>query len=206
MFTVFMIARFVTTLGLWRLVLALLAAGSLLLSAACQKVPLLAPTGSSIALTATATTLPLNGTTDIIAQVLESGGTPPQNGTLVTFTTSLGSIEPSEARTSGGRVIVKFLAGSTSGEASIVHVLYQPRKSRFASTTLQGAASLNWIYITETPGHTIVKISPAQLDVWKKAVDPVYAQWVKAADAAGNKGQAALDDLRKELANRKAGS
>ena len=30
--------------------------------------------------------------------------------------------------------------------------------------------------------------------------------WVKAADAAGNKGQAALDDLRKELANRKAGS
>ena len=58
--------------------------------------------------------------------------------------------------------------------------------------------------LEKTAGHTIVPISPAQIDVWKKAVEPVYGQWVKAADAAGNKGQAALDDLRKELASRKA--
>ena len=39
---------------------------------ACQKVPLLAPTGSTITLTVASTALPVNGTTDIIAQVLES--------------------------------------------------------------------------------------------------------------------------------------
>src|SRR5882672_1120630 len=89
--------------------------GSALLSGACSKVPLLAPSGSSITLTSAATALPVNGTADIIAQVLEAAGTPPQDGTLVTFTTTLGTIEPSEARTSGGRVIVKFRAGTSNG-------------------------------------------------------------------------------------------
>ena len=92
----------------------------LLLAGACQKVPLLAPTGSSIVLSAAATTLPVNGSTDLIAQVLESGGTPPQDGTLVTFTTTLGTIQPSAAETSGGRVTVRFLAGTTSGTANII--------------------------------------------------------------------------------------
>ena len=86
---------------------------------ACQKVPLLAPTGSTITLTVATTALPVNGTTDVIAQVLESSGTPPQDGTLVIFTTTLGSIEPSEARTSGGRVVVKFRAGTANGMATI---------------------------------------------------------------------------------------
>ena len=48
--------------------------------AACQKVPLLAPTGSTITLTASTTALSANGTTTIIAQVLEAAGTPPQIG------------------------------------------------------------------------------------------------------------------------------
>src|SRR5438128_4371763 len=86
---------------------------------ACQKVPLLAPTGSTITLTVATTALSINGTTDVIAQVLESAGTPPQDGTLVIFTTTLGSIEPSEARTSGGRVVVKFHAGTANGMATI---------------------------------------------------------------------------------------
>src|SRR5215467_276770 len=66
---------------------------------ACQKVPLLAPTGSTITLTSSATTLPINGQTDIIAQVIEAAGTPPHSGTHITFTTNLGSVEPSEAET-----------------------------------------------------------------------------------------------------------
>jgi len=82
-------------------------------------VPLLAPTGSTITLTVATTALSVNGTTDVIAQVLESGGTPPQDGTLIIFTTTLGSIEPSEARTSGGRVVVKFHAGTANGTATI---------------------------------------------------------------------------------------
>src|SRR3989442_12115599 len=91
-----------------------------LLTSACQKVPLPAPSGSTIRLAAAATTLPLNGSTDIIAQVLEAGGTPPQDGTLITFTTTLGSIQPPEAETRGGRVTVKFNAGNQNGTATIV--------------------------------------------------------------------------------------
>lgn len=53
-------------------------------------------------------------------------------------------------------------------------------------------------------GHTIVKLQPAQLDAWKKAAEPLYANWVAAADKAGHNGKQALDDLRKELAARGA--
>jgi adhesin/invasin len=89
------------------------------LSAACQKVPLLAPAGSTITLTTAASTLPINGSTDVIAQIIEAGGVPPHEGTRVTFTTSLGRLQPSEADTDvSGRAIVKFIA-TTSGVASI---------------------------------------------------------------------------------------
>src|ERR1700730_7513975 len=87
-------------------------AGSALVTASCSKVPLLAPSGSSIVLTVTATALPLNGTTQIIAQVLEASGTAPQDGTLVIFTTSLGSIQPPQVQTKGGRVTATFNAGT----------------------------------------------------------------------------------------------
>ena len=91
-----------------------------MMAVACEKVPLLAPSGSTITLTSLATALPTNGTTSIIAQVIEAGGTPPHSGTFVTFTTSLGSVQPSEAETDiTGRVIVKFVAGSGSGTATI---------------------------------------------------------------------------------------
>ncbi|MBX3660356.1 MAG: TRAP transporter substrate-binding protein [Ramlibacter sp.] len=56
------------------------------------------------------------------------------------------------------------------------------------------------------PGHTIVKITPAQLDAWKKATEPVYTQWVAEAGKAGVNGKQALDDLKAELATRKAGN
>src|SRR5687768_10085472 len=87
---------------------------------ACDRVALLAPAGSTIVLTPLATTLPLSGRTNIIAQVIEPAGTPPQRGTLVTFTTTLGTIRPIEVETdSGGRAIVIFDAGSQSGTATI---------------------------------------------------------------------------------------
>src|SRR5512140_2067585 len=96
--------------------LAAVVAGVALLTAACEKVPLLAPSGSTITLTALATVLPTNGSTQIIAQVIEAGGSPPHSGTSITFTTSLGSVEPDTAQTDiNGRVTVKFLAGTGSG-------------------------------------------------------------------------------------------
>ncbi len=124
--------------------LALLAAAS-----ACDKVPLLAPTGSVISLFPAANSVPLNGTVEIVVTVIENGvaatptptptpgtgttttptttttttragaGTPVQNGTLVSFTTTLGTIEPREARTQNGEVRVRFSAQGQSGLATI---------------------------------------------------------------------------------------
>jgi hypothetical protein len=100
--------------------LAVVLGSSALFVVACQKVPLLAPTGSTITLTSTATTLPTGGSAEVIAQVIEASGTPPHEGTHVTFTTSLGTIQPSEAETDiAGRAIVRFNAGNTSGIATI---------------------------------------------------------------------------------------
>ncbi len=124
-------------------VLAVLAGLAVTLSSSsCDKVPLLAPTGSVITLFATAATVPSNGSMEIVATVIEQGatssptppangetatttastpgaGTPVHNGTSVTFTTTLGRIEPSEARTTNGQVRVRFHADGQSGTAVI---------------------------------------------------------------------------------------
>jgi hypothetical protein len=109
-----------------------------LLTASCDKVPLLAPTGSVITLFASASTVPSNGEVEIVATVIEQGstapppgqngtgttstpgsGTPVHNGTLVSFTTTVGRIEPAEARTQNGQVRVRFVAAGQSGVATI---------------------------------------------------------------------------------------
>ncbi len=89
------------------------------LASACDKVPLTAPTESTITLFATATSVSPSGSTDIIATVIESSGTAVQNGTVVSFTTTLGRIEPAEARTQNGKVTVKFTADGRSGTADV---------------------------------------------------------------------------------------
>lgn len=90
-----------------------------LLLAACDKAPLTAPTDSEVVLFASSTVVPLNGSVDITANVLEPGGIPVQNGTQVNFVTTLGRLEPAEARTQGGRATVRLLAGNVSGIARI---------------------------------------------------------------------------------------
>jgi hypothetical protein len=155
MFSEFMISRFLprTARGRVRLACALSAASALALVVACEKVPLLAPSGSTITLTSSATTLPVNGTTTIIAQVLEASGSAPHSGTDVTFTTTLGTIQPSEVSTdTGGRAIVTFNAGNASGTAVI--------------TALSGGASVstaNAVKIlvgTAAVGRVIVSANP----------------------------------------------
>lgn len=88
-------------------------------TAACDKVPLTAPTGSTVTLTANTEILAVNGTAELTATVLESAGTFVQNGTIVTFTTTLGTLEPAEARTQGGKASVRLHAGTRSGRATI---------------------------------------------------------------------------------------
>jgi hypothetical protein len=89
------------------------------LSAGCDKVPLLAPTGSAITLSANSTTAPTNGTVGLTAFVTESSGTPVQNGTTVRFTTTLGTVTPAEAQTANGVAVATFNAGASSGIATI---------------------------------------------------------------------------------------
>ena len=72
----------------------------------CEKVPLLAPTESVITIVSNRSVLPVNGTAEITATVIEQSGTPAHNGTLVTFTSTLGTLDPQEAVTSNGQAVV----------------------------------------------------------------------------------------------------
>jgi adhesin/invasin len=149
MFSVIMISRINTA------VLVLFAA-ALTVTAACQKVPLLAPSGSTINLNATATALSVNGSATITAQVIQASGTSPQSGTLVIFTTTLGSIQPPQAETDiNGRVTVNFVAGGASGTATIT------ASSGGANQGTNGAIKI--LIGTAAVGHVTVSANPASV-------------------------------------------
>jgi hypothetical protein len=112
------------TIGYPRALLLLLSAAIVSFAGvACQKVPLLAPSGSILTLTSGATVLPIGGTAQIAVQVIQPSGNPPHSGTHVTFTTTLGTVEPSDATTdANGRAAVTFKAGTASGIATITAI------------------------------------------------------------------------------------
>ena len=146
-------------------------------AAACDRMPLLAPTGTVITLFTTSSTVPANGEIEIIATLIERGtapapttpatpgtpttpttptttttaaaGTPVQNGTLVTFTTTIGRIEPREARTNNGQVTVRFFSDGQSGTATIT--AYSGGASARIEGILLGSAAAKRISITATP-------------------------------------------------------
>src|SRR5262245_61054339 len=147
MFSAFMIPR-------WRLAaLTLLPVLFVLVEAACQRVPLLAPSGSVITLTSSATVLPFNGSTVIQAQVIEAAGTPPHSGTHITFTTSLGTIQPADAETdTSGIAKVTFLAGPQSGTATITAISGGASVSATGAVKiLVGAAAVGRVNVAASP-------------------------------------------------------
>jgi len=97
----------------------MLAAGAGIMTLGCDKLPLLAPQESTITLSSSTIVLQTNGSTEIRATVLEQAGTPVQNGTTVTFSTTLGALSPFEARTLNGVATVQFLGNGQSGKATI---------------------------------------------------------------------------------------
>ena len=147
-----------------RVLFALIVSFAAILSASCDKMPLTAPAGSAITLSVATNILPVNGSVEILAVVLEGAlgtgtanqpgqvqagvGTPVHNGTLVTFTTTLGRIEPAEARTEAGRAKVRLVADGRSGTATVTAI------SGAANATADvriGAAGAARIALTASP-------------------------------------------------------
>jgi hypothetical protein len=89
-------------------------------AAGCERALLVAPTSSSLVLTASASAVPLNGKLAITATLTDATGKPVADGTLVRFTSTLGTLEPVEAYIGNGRATTSFVAGPVSGIASIV--------------------------------------------------------------------------------------
>jgi hypothetical protein len=85
----------------------------------CDKMPLLAPTSSTVTVTSSALVLSSGGATEVSAFVAEQSGTPVQNGTVVRFTTTLGRVDPVEVQTRNGLAATTFHAGDVSGLADI---------------------------------------------------------------------------------------
>ena len=107
-----------TTTNLMRLAAALCASAALLASA-CESVPLLAPTESTIVVSTNRTILSIDGEAILTATVVEQSGTPVHNGTSVTFTSTLGVLDPVEARTNGGTATSRLRTGGQSGTAEV---------------------------------------------------------------------------------------
>lgn len=142
---------------------ALLAVAAVAASA-CDKAPLLAPGGTVIFLNATSSAVSATGQVEIIAVLLEQGttstgtgtgttttpatGTPVHNGTLVSFTSTIGRIEPAEARTENGTVKVKFIGDGRSGAATI---LAYSGGARSELTLNVGAAAAERVLVSATP-------------------------------------------------------
>ena len=133
--------------------------------AACNRVPLTAPSGTSITLIASTNTLPVNGSTDVTAVLIEGGqstnggnnggttvtpgvGTPVQNGTHVIFTTTLGRMEPADAQTNAGKAVAKLIADGRSGTATITAISGAASKTM---TVAIGAAGASRIAVTANP-------------------------------------------------------
>jgi hypothetical protein len=87
--------------------------------AACDRDPLVAPVASTISVSATATKVAPGGSTDVFAVVVEEVGTPVHNGTVVRFSTTLGSLDPEQATTRDGVAQTTFTAGTATGAAKV---------------------------------------------------------------------------------------
>jgi hypothetical protein len=134
---------------------AVVVLSAIALIAACSSSPLFAPTGTTITLFSNSQIVALNGSAQITASVLETGGNAVQDGTTVTFASSLGTMSPTDATTHGGKATSTLFAGSSSGTAEIN--AYSGANS--AKTTLKiviGAAAVNTIVLNANPSTVSV--------------------------------------------------
>ena len=92
---------------------------AMLVAISCDRVPLIAPTNSTVTIDAGSRVVETGGSTSVSATVIEQSGTPVQNGTVVRFTTTLGRLDPVEAQTRNVVATTMFFAGNDSGVAEV---------------------------------------------------------------------------------------
>ncbi len=129
----------------------------------CSRSPLVAPSGTAITLVASTNNLAVNGSADITAVLIEGSfttsgtggvttttgtGAAVHDGTQVSFSTTLGRIEPADAETNGGKAVVKLYGDGRSGTATITAISGAASKTM---TVTVGAAGATRIAVTANP-------------------------------------------------------
>ncbi len=130
---------------LWAIACLMVAVGA----AACDKIALTAPSNSSITLFSNLTTINLGGSAQITATVIEGGGTPVHDGTEVTFTTTIGTVDPVTLQTDDGKATVTLRPGSQSGTA-VVRAFSGGTQSG-PLEIIVGAAAVSRVILTANP-------------------------------------------------------
>lgn len=123
-----------------------------ILMVGCDKMPLLAPAASTITVSSNSSTVQANGVAEIRATALEASGTPVQNGTTVSFTTNLGALSPTEARTINGVATVQFVGNGQSGTAEI-NAISGGAKVAATLKLAVGAAAAARVVVTASPNQ-----------------------------------------------------
>lgn len=129
--------------------------GAATLVAGCDSAQLVAPVQSSITISAGARVVPPNGTTTITAVVTEQAGTPVQNGTTVTFTATVGRVDPVQAQTRNGIASTTYFAGSSAGVARVQAVSGAASGGEAGTNAVEitvGAAAVNSVTLRANPG------------------------------------------------------
>lgn len=135
--------------------------GLLALVAACDKVALLAPTGSTVTLSISSTSVAGNGTAEVIATVIEAGGTPVHDGTEVTFQASVGTVDPQVARTEAGLARATFRANGASGTARVTAFSGGARSDEIEVRV--GSAAAETVTVRATPSSIPQNGGPIQV-------------------------------------------
>ena len=136
-------------------------------AAGCDKVALLAPTGSTVTLSVSTTSIGANGTAEVLATVIEAAGTPVHNGTEVTFQASVGKVDPPVARTENGVARTTFVANGASGTARII--AFSGGAAAQEVEVLVGGAAVNAITLRTEP--SALPVSGGPVEVIATAVD-----------------------------------
>lgn len=161
--------------------------------------PLLAPTNTTIRLSSSVGVLPIAGSAEIVAVVIESAGTPVQNGTVITFTSSLGTVEPREGRTSNGQVTVRYVAGALSGKATINAFSGGSRSDNLDILVGAAAAGAVTLRATQTTVPTIGGTTTLIASVVDTGGNPLRGAPVNFSTTAGTLSQStALSDAAGE--------